>query len=111
MKVKMKHYLKVEIKLNLLLQEKLEKKLIMKMEIKINIINKNENINERKNKNNNDNCSKCFGLNSNKENPLIFLCNCNNYIHYKCVKRILSKKDRRKGKYKKYFQKIHNSKM
>ena len=54
--------------------------------------NKNETINERENKNIYDNCSLCFKLNSDEENPLIRLCNCNKYIHYKCLKEQLAKK-------------------
>ena len=33
---------------------------------------------------------KCFEFNSDEENPLICLWNCNKYIHYKCLKKKLS---------------------
>ena len=69
--------------------------------------NKNETINERKNKNNYDNCLKCFEFNSDEENPLIRLCNCKKYIHYKCLKEKLAgkieEKENIKSTVKKYI--------
>jgi len=49
-------------------------------------IYKNKTINENGNKNENDKCWYCSGLYSDKDNPLICLCNCNDFVHYKCLK-------------------------
>ena len=73
--------------------------------------NKNETINERK-KNNYDICLKCFEFISDEENPLIRLCNCKKYIHYKFLKEKLAEKieekENIKSTVKKYiFQKFN----
>ena len=52
--------------------------------------NKNEIMNESKNEC--DGCLFCFSLYSDKDNPLICLCNCNKYSHYECLKKEISKK-------------------
>ena len=52
--------------------------------------NKNETINENKNKY--GKCWSCSGLFSSKNNPLICLCDCRDYIHYECLKVYLSSK-------------------
>ena len=35
-------------------------------------------------------CSKCYKIESTKDNPKLCLCPCNNYIHYKCLKDYIS---------------------
>ena len=52
--------------------------------------NKNGTINESGNKNKYGKCWSCSGLFSDKNNPLICLCNCHDYIHYECLKMYLS---------------------
>ena len=37
-------------------------------------------------------CRICFDSYSDKNNPLIYLCNCHNYIHYECLKEYLKSK-------------------
>ena len=37
-------------------------------------------------------CDLCGETNSDKDNPLICLCNCHNYIHYKCLKEYFKSK-------------------
>ena len=45
---------------------------------------KNEEIKEEKK------CSKCYKIESTKDNPKLCLCSCKNYIHYKCLKEYIS---------------------
>ena len=60
-----------------------------------NTQNENENNNdiESENENENDKCWICLNSNYDEDNPLICLCNCNNFIHYKCLKKYLTKTD------------------
>jgi len=51
-----------------------------------------ENNNDSENENENDRCLCCFNSNCNKDNPLIKLCNCNDFIHYECLKSYLTSK-------------------
>ena len=37
-------------------------------------------------------CRICFGCNSSKENPLLLLCKCHDYIHFQCLKLYLQSK-------------------
>ena len=54
--------------------------------------NKNGTINESGNKNKYNKCWRCNYLYSDKENPLVCLCDCHDYIHYECLKNYLDKK-------------------
>jgi len=70
---------------------------------------KNETIKKRK-----DECWLCNDSYSDEDNPLICLCNCNKYIHYKCLKDNLaneiSLKENLKHTVKKYISKNFNCK-
>ena len=54
--------------------------------------NKNETDGESESENEYNKCWICFGSESNKENPLLCLCNCHNFVHYECLKMQLSSK-------------------
>lgn len=48
--------------------------------------------NDEINNNNNEKCRICSESQYDMENPKLNICNCQNYIHYKCLKNILSEK-------------------
>ena len=54
--------------------------------------NESNNDSDIENENENDKCWLCLNSNCNKDNPLICLCNCHNFIHYECVKVLLNSK-------------------
>ena len=60
------------------------------------IDNENENKNETDGESESENeyykCGICYNSDSDLNNPLISLCNCHDYIHYKCLKIYLSSK-------------------
>ena len=61
----------------------------------------NNNYNDGKNENEYFKCYKCLNSDSDRNNPLICLCNCRNYIHYECLKKFLNSKIKVIENYKK----------
>ena len=70
--------------------------IIYETEDKKETSNRSENRNFTENENEYENeynkCWLCFNSDSDINNPLISLCNCHNFIHYKCLKMYLSSK-------------------
>ena len=54
--------------------------------------NDNNNNNDSKSENEDIKCYSCLNSDSDKNNPLICLCNCHSYIHYECLKKHLLSK-------------------
>ena len=54
--------------------------------------NTNDETNYTNNIQSNEKCRMCFGMRSTKDNPKLRLCECTEYIHYKCLKKYIDSK-------------------
>ena len=57
-----------------------------------NINNKNNEKNKSKREDENERCRICFISQSAKENPLLRICSCKDYIHFNCLKKYINTK-------------------